>query len=48
MSDAGGDLIEHFGQLALLDIDVVRTDAFRDELANRSKVIEKAAAGASR
>jgi integrase len=39
-----GYLVGHFGRLELLEIDVVRTDAFRDELANRAKVIEKAAA----
>lgn len=39
-----GYLINAFGRLELLEIDVARTDGFRDELANRSRVIQKAAA----
>jgi len=39
-----GYLLAHFEPLELLEIDVARTDGFRDELANRSRVIQKAAA----
>lgn len=39
-----GYLIGQFGPLELIQIDVARTDGFRDELANRSRVIQKAAA----
>jgi len=36
-------LLGHFGSLELLEIDVATVDAFRDELANRARVIEDAA-----
>ena len=39
-----GYLIGHFGRLELMEIDVARTDGFRDDLANRSRVIREAAA----
>jgi integrase len=39
-----GYLIDHFGRLELLEIDVARVDDFRDELAKRSQVIRDAAA----
>jgi hypothetical protein len=39
-----GYLIDHFGPLELLDIDVARVDGFRDDLAKRAKVIRDAAA----
>jgi integrase len=38
-----GYLIGAFGRLELLEIDVARTDAFRDELAAQARVIKKAA-----
>jgi integrase len=38
-----GYLIDHFGQLELLEIDVAKTDEFRDELAARSRTIQQAA-----
>jgi integrase len=37
-------LVESFGRLELLEIDVARTDEFRDELANRARVIKEAEA----
>lgn len=37
-------LVGHFGRLELVEIDVARTDGFRDELATRSRVIQQAAA----
>jgi integrase len=39
-----GYLIGYFGRLELLEIDVARVDAFRDELAKRARVIRDAAA----
>jgi integrase len=39
-----GYLIGHFGSMELLEIDVARTDAFRDDLADRSRVIREAQA----
>jgi integrase len=39
-----GYLLGHFGRMELVEIDVARVDAFRDELANRSRVIRQAAA----
>ena len=37
-------LSAYFGRLELLEIDVARVDAFRDELATRARVIREAAA----
>jgi integrase len=39
-----GYLVGHFGPLELVEIDVPRVDGFRDDLANRSRVIREAAA----
>lgn len=35
-------LIDHFGRLELVEIDVARTDEFRDQLAHRSRAIREA------
>ncbi|HME02865.1 MAG TPA: tyrosine-type recombinase/integrase [Solirubrobacteraceae bacterium] len=39
-----GYLVGHFGSMELLEIDVASTDGFRDELADRSRVIREAKA----
>ena len=39
-----GYLVGYFGSFELLEIDVARVDAFRDELARRARVIKAAAA----
>jgi hypothetical protein len=39
-----GYLIGHLGQHELIEIDVARTDAFRDELASRSRAVREAEA----